>query len=122
MQVLNDLSTIDQERQFDSICLTQTIDYYETIIDRGDEHADHYWNLGLAYLLTERELDAQATWFIPFDLASEVETEALTTKLVTILDQVASQKFLDRSLEEAWSICQYLRQLDAIHQIGRAHV
>jgi predicted O-linked N-acetylglucosamine transferase (SPINDLY family) len=115
MQVLNKLPTINPAQQFDSSCLIQTINYYETIIDRGDDRADNYWNLGLAYLLTERELDAQATWFIPFELASELETEALTTNLVTILDRVASQKFSDSSFEDTWSICQYLRELDPIN-------
>jgi predicted O-linked N-acetylglucosamine transferase (SPINDLY family) len=115
MQVLNELPSINLEQQFHSSCLIQTINYYETIIDRGDERADNYWNLGLAYLLTERELDAQATWFIPFELASELETEALTTNLVSTLDRVASHKFSDNSVEDAWSICQYLRELDAIN-------
>ena len=115
MQVLNKLPSVNPEQQFDSSCLIQTINYYETIIDRGDERTDNYWNLGLAYLLSERELDAQATWFIPFELASELETEALTTNLVTILDRVASQKFSDNSFEDAWSICQYLRELDPIN-------
>ena len=115
MQVLNELPSINLEQQFHSSCLIQTINYYETIIDRGDERADNYWNLGIAYLLTERELDAQATWFIPFELASELETEALTTNFVTILDRVAGQKFSDSSFEDAWSICQYLRELDAIN-------
>jgi predicted O-linked N-acetylglucosamine transferase (SPINDLY family) len=115
MPVLNDLLSIHPAQQFHSSYLLQTIDYYETIIDRGDKRTDNYWNLGLAYLLSERELDAQATWFIPFELASELETEILTTNLVTILDRAASEKFSESSFEEAWLICQYLRELDPLH-------
>ncbi|WP_309740357.1 O-linked N-acetylglucosamine transferase, SPINDLY family protein [Chamaesiphon sp. OTE_20_metabat_361] len=70
MQVLH-LPQSSIDRQFDPDRLDQTIEYYETIIDRGDEAHLNYWYLGIAYLLQEREIDAQATWFIPFERVSE---------------------------------------------------
>ncbi len=115
MQILNSPPLIDPDRQFDASHLEQTIKYYETIIDRGDERGENYWNLGLAYLLRQQELDAQATWFIPFDRASELETEALTNELVTILDRVAAQKLAQDNFEDAWLISQYLREIDPTH-------
>ncbi len=115
MQTSTNLMSINLEQMFDAINLEQTSEYYETIIDRGDESSQNYWYLGLAYLLQQREVDAQATWFIPFDLAAESEIDFLTRELATILDRVASQKFIDNSLDDAWLIGQYLREVDGTH-------
>jgi hypothetical protein len=104
MQTLNSLTTVNLDRQFDSTNLERTVSYYEAVIDRGDENSHNYWNLGLAYLLQEREIDAQATWFIPFDRASEAETSALTDELATILDRVICQKILTAEFNDAWLI------------------
>ena len=113
--MLNYSSIVAPEQHFDSSHLEQTVKYYETIIDRGDERSENYWNLGLAYLLRQQELDAQATWFIPFDRSSELEAEALSNELVTILDRVACQKFVVSEWENAWLISQHLREVDARH-------
>ena len=115
MQILNYSSIVDPEQHFNSSHLEQTVKYYETIIARGDERSENYWNLGLAYLLRQQELDAQATWFIPFDRSSELEAEALSNELVTILDRVACQKFVVSEWENAWLISQHLREVDARH-------
>ncbi len=98
-----------------SYFLAQTIADYELRIERGDTQSDNYWYLGLAYLLMERELDAQATWFIPFTDVSEAETIALTERLGSQLDRVASQKLSTHDLDDAWLISQYLRELDPTH-------
>ena len=100
---------------FSSIDLQQTIDRYETIIDRGDENSYNYWYLGLAYLLQQQEIAAQATWFIPFEEASELEVAALTSELVSVLDRFASQELTADNLDNAWLISQYLREVDLTH-------
>jgi predicted O-linked N-acetylglucosamine transferase (SPINDLY family) len=115
MQTLNHLISIDLDRQFDSAYLDRTVNYYETIIAEGDDRSCNYWNLGVAYLLQERELDAQVTWFVPFELASELKTIALTNELSIVLDRVASQKLSANNLDDAWLISQYLREVDATH-------
>ena len=119
--MLNYSSIVAPEQHFDSSHLEQTVKYYETIIDRGDERSENYWNLGLAYLLRQQELDAQATWFIPFDRSSELEAEALSNELVTILDRVACQKFVVSEWENAWLISQHLREVDAKHLSSMRH-
>jgi predicted O-linked N-acetylglucosamine transferase (SPINDLY family) len=111
MQALH-LPQISIDRQFDRDRLDQTIEYYETIIDRGDESHLNYWYLGIAYLLQEREVDAQATWFIPFD-SDAAELSDLTSDLADILDRVASEKLALDCLDDAWLISQYLREVDA---------
>jgi predicted O-linked N-acetylglucosamine transferase (SPINDLY family) len=115
MQTLNPLTSIDCDRQFDSIYLEQTVNYYETIISQGDECDRNYFYLGLAYLLQQREIDAQATWFIPFDRDSALEPDILVYELVTILDRVASQKLSNNEFDDAWLIGQHLREVDAMH-------
>jgi predicted O-linked N-acetylglucosamine transferase (SPINDLY family) len=115
METLNPLTSIDCDRQFDSIYLAQTVDRYETIIDRGDEQDCNYFYLGLAYLLQQREIEAQATWFVPFDRDSEIEPDVLIYELVTILDRIANQKLSNHELDDAWLIGQHLREVDAMH-------
>jgi predicted O-linked N-acetylglucosamine transferase (SPINDLY family) len=115
MQTLNHWTSIDFDRQFDSIYLAQTVDYYETVISQGDERDRNYFYLGLAYLLQEREIDAQATWFIPFNRDSATEVDVLVHELVTILDQISSHKLSNNELDDAWLIGQHLREVDAMH-------
>jgi predicted O-linked N-acetylglucosamine transferase (SPINDLY family) len=114
MQALQ-LTPIDPAQKFESAYLEQTVSYYEAIIDRGEESSQNYWDLGLAYLLQKREVDAQATWFIPFARASEIEIESLTDDLSNTLDRVASQKMAAYNLDDAWSIGQYLREANPAH-------
>jgi predicted O-linked N-acetylglucosamine transferase (SPINDLY family) len=122
MQTLNPVTSIDFDLQFDSIYLEQTIDYYEKTIDQGDDLDRNYFYLGLAYLLQQREIDAQATWFIPFDRDSEIEPDILIHELVTILNQIANQKFSSNELDDAWLIGQHLREVDPmnIHNLLRS--
>jgi predicted O-linked N-acetylglucosamine transferase (SPINDLY family) len=98
----------DLSSMFSSINLEQTAHHYETIIDRGDNDSYNYWYLGLTYLLQQRELDAQATWFIPFAEASELEILALTNELSDLLDQVACQEFDANNFDSAWLIRQHI--------------
>ena len=82
MQALNSLTITTtsptENDRFSSENLDRIVNYYETIISEGNEDSYNYWYLGLAYLLQQREIDAQATWFIPFDEASELTSLALT--------------------------------------------
>jgi predicted O-linked N-acetylglucosamine transferase (SPINDLY family) len=116
MQSLKSIdNSSDLNLMFSSNYLEQTVDFYELAIAAGDENSNNYWYLGLAYLLTEREIDAQSTWFIPFDNVSELEIVTLTDDLAGILDRVASQKLSESNLDESLLICQYLREIDPTH-------
>jgi predicted O-linked N-acetylglucosamine transferase (SPINDLY family) len=110
------LLIVDREiPTFNSIDLAQIITDYESIIAQGNEDSDLYWYLGIAYLLDQREIDAQATWFVPFAEVSESETAVLTTELVSVLDRVITQKLAAQNFDDAWLICQYLREIDPNH-------
>ena len=122
MQALNHLPVKTVEtispldcQLFDAPNLDRIVNYYETILESGDTNSHNYWYLGLAYLLQEREIDAQATWFIPFEEADELESVALNSELSIVLDRSAAQEFAVNNLDRAWLIGQYLREVDPTH-------
>ena len=115
MQVLNFPSIVDSNDRFSSTNLEQIVDAYEKLVDEGNTSSQNYWYLGLAYLLQEREIDAQATWFIPFETASESESITLNSELSDVLDRSAAQEFAACNLDNAWLISQYLREVDPAH-------
>ncbi len=114
MQTLDTSPVIETDLQPTLTSLEQIIDRYETLIDRGNTDNDSYWHLGLAYLLQERELDAQATWFIPFEDASELESEVLNSELSALLDRSATEEFYANNLDNARSIGEYLQSIDPL--------
>jgi predicted O-linked N-acetylglucosamine transferase (SPINDLY family) len=115
MQALHYSPNVTIDIQFSTLNLPQLIDDYERMISEGDLSSYNYWYLGLAYLVQERELDAQSTWFIPFTEASELESAVLTSELSDVLDRVASQEFTNHNYDGSWLISQYLREVDATH-------
>jgi predicted O-linked N-acetylglucosamine transferase (SPINDLY family) len=114
MQALNFLPIVDNPLS-SSTKLEQIAYQYETLIEKGDKNSYNYWYLGLAYLLQEREIDAQATWFTPFEEASELESVILNSELSNVLDRSASQEFIANNFDNAWLISQYLREVDPRH-------
>jgi predicted O-linked N-acetylglucosamine transferase (SPINDLY family) len=100
---------------FDAANLEQTIEYYHTIISSGNTSSYNYWYLGLAYLLQEREIDAQATWFIPFEAATDSESLDLNHELSNVLDRAADREFAADNFDCTWLISQYLREIDPHH-------
>jgi predicted O-linked N-acetylglucosamine transferase (SPINDLY family) len=115
MQVLNPLPIVLTSDRFSSTNLEKIVDYYEKIVNEGDTSSQNYWYLGLAYLLQEREIEAQATWFIPFEEASELESVTLNSELSDVLDRSTAQEFAAYNLDNAWLISQYLREVDPTH-------
>ncbi len=115
MQALNSLPIVSTNCQFSSTNLEHIIEHYETIITNGDTKNSNYWYLGLAYLLQQRETDAQATWFIPFAAASELESVVLTNELSDVLDRSAAQEFAAQNFDNTWLIGQYLREVNPTH-------
>nr|WP_310482480.1 O-linked N-acetylglucosamine transferase, SPINDLY family protein [Chamaesiphon sp. VAR_48_metabat_403] len=112
MQTLDTLPIIETDLHANPTSLEQVADRYETLINEGNTDNNNYWYLGLAYLLQDRELDAQATWFIPFESASELESEVLTSELSALLDRSATEEFYANNLDNARSICQCLQSID----------
>jgi predicted O-linked N-acetylglucosamine transferase (SPINDLY family) len=91
--------------------LEQVIAVCEQAIAQGDTDRYLYWYLGLAYLIDERETEAQATWFVPFVEADQEEEELFTEELSNILARQIDLELSQRNSDQAWLICQYLREL-----------
>ncbi len=72
--------------------IAEQIAQYEIAINQEESIASNYWWLGISYLLTGDEIEAQATWFIPIANAADSEIENLTTDLVNTLAIAAQQQ------------------------------
>ncbi len=72
--------------------LTEQIAQYEIAINQEGSIASNYWWLGISYLLSGDEIEAQATWFIPIANAADDEIENLTADLVNTLAIAAQQQ------------------------------
>jgi predicted O-linked N-acetylglucosamine transferase (SPINDLY family) len=112
MQTLDISPVIEADLQPTLTSLEQVIERYETLINEGNTDNHNYWYLGLAYLLQDREIDAQATWFIPFESASELESEVLNSELSALLDRSATEEFYAHNLDNAEKIGEQLQSID----------
>jgi predicted O-linked N-acetylglucosamine transferase (SPINDLY family) len=88
-----------------------TIDFYETAIANDETIASNYWHLGVAYLLTGREDDAQAAWFAPLATATESEINNLTNDLLAVLERAAKDRAEIADIERAWLLRQHIWML-----------
>ncbi len=86
----------------------QSSEFYEAAITADETIVTNYWYLGLSYLLTGREEDAQSIWFIPCAEADDTDIEIYTDELRSILEREAQDRTKELDLENAWLIRQHL--------------
>ena len=79
----------------------QSSEFYEAASEVDETVLSNYWYLGVSYLLSEREDDAQAAWYVPLAAADEQESDIYTNQLVTILEQAAIDQSKTLNLEPA---------------------
>jgi predicted O-linked N-acetylglucosamine transferase (SPINDLY family) len=106
MQTLTDAAT--------SIVVNSSIqssEFYEAAIAANETTIDNYWYLGISYLLSGREDDAQAAWFIPLSVANPDEIDDLTNDLLLLLEREADFQAQIPNLETAWLLRQHLWSL-----------
>jgi predicted O-linked N-acetylglucosamine transferase (SPINDLY family) len=103
MQTLADVSTSTE--LFKSI---ESSEFYEAAISADERTIDNYWYLGVSYLLSGREDDAQATWFVPLSGANSDEIDIFTNELFVILDREANYQAQVPDFEKAWLLRQHL--------------
>ncbi|WP_017293786.1 O-linked N-acetylglucosamine transferase, SPINDLY family protein [Geminocystis herdmanii] len=98
------------EQKFDRI-----LSFYEDLIENNPDHIQDYIYLGLAYLLTGNEAEAQSTWF--YILTQE--DEELVNLLSDILEQEAQRQLRLEDHKKAWLIRSYLKEInpDSINNI-----
>jgi predicted O-linked N-acetylglucosamine transferase (SPINDLY family) len=83
-------------------------EFYEAAIATDDTIVSNYWYLGISYLLTGREEEAQGAWMLPLAAATETEIEVYTQELIAILDREANYRSTILELENAWLLRQHL--------------
>ena len=122
MQISTSTPTITTINQ-----LAHSINFYEQAISIDEDTNSNYWQLGIAYLLSGREEDAQAAWMIPFTTVAESEVDNLTDDLIKILAQAASHQATIPELEQAWLLRQHIKAIapdrieNVLHLICLAH-
>jgi predicted O-linked N-acetylglucosamine transferase (SPINDLY family) len=92
--------------------ITEQIAKYEIAINQEGSIASNYWWLGISYLLSGDEIEAQATWFIPIANAEDTETENLTADLVNTLSIAAQQQAEIGNYSAALLLRQHLQEID----------
>ena len=103
MQTLADVST-----SIDLSSSIQSSEFYEAAILADETELDNYWYLGVSYLLSGREDDAQAAWFVPLSEHDNDTINVLTNKLLIILDREANYQAQVPDFDKAWLLRQHL--------------
>jgi len=85
------------------------IEFYETAIEADESLAENYHYLGLTFLLSDREEEAQLTWLL--GLENAMSQEAYNQKLGEILENEANYQEKLKSYLPAWIIRHHLRQV-----------
>jgi predicted O-linked N-acetylglucosamine transferase (SPINDLY family) len=105
------LNTLDPNISTLLISEIQSSEFYESAILEDETIASNYWYLGISYLLTGREEDAQAAWFVPLSGDNSTEIDTLTDELLSVLDREANSQTEGADLEKAWLLRQHLLAL-----------
>jgi predicted O-linked N-acetylglucosamine transferase (SPINDLY family) len=82
--------------------------FYEAAIAVDETTTSNYWHLGVAYLLEDREDDAQVAWFTALSTGDATEIDELTSELVAILEREAQHQTKVPNLDRAWLLRQHL--------------
>jgi predicted O-linked N-acetylglucosamine transferase (SPINDLY family) len=89
----------------------QVAEFYEHLLDEQPHEISHYWYLGLAYLLQQREEDAQTTWMAPTLDAEPEQISEWTEQLQLILNTEALRQAQLAHLKLSWLIRGHLHTL-----------
>ncbi len=94
-----------------SVTAIESSEFYEVAVSVDETVVSNYWYLGLSYLLSGREEDAQAAWFVPFSINEEVAVDLYTEELLEILEREANEQAENSNLENSWLIRQHIWML-----------
>jgi predicted O-linked N-acetylglucosamine transferase (SPINDLY family) len=89
----------------------QVAKIYEQALEDEPEEIPYYWYLGVAYLLQEKEEEAQTTWFCPFMDAGEETTQAWTEELLQVLETEAQRQETNQNYRLSWLLRQHIREI-----------
>lgn len=89
---------------------SQAKSLYEELIELEPDIKSHYWYLGLALLLQDQEVDAQATWMLAMMGGEPEEVDLWNDELVKILDNEAQRQVGLTNYSTAYLLRQYIRE------------
>jgi predicted O-linked N-acetylglucosamine transferase (SPINDLY family) len=95
-------------RTISSTKIIKSSKFYEAEVLADETVVSNYWYLGLSYLLSGREEDAQSAWFVPFSTDEEIDVDFYTKELLGILEKEANKQSENSELENAWLIRQHI--------------
>ena len=84
MQISIDSSVSDAHDLSIASNSIESSEFYEAAIFADETIVSNYWYLGVSYLRSDREEEAQAAWMVPFSTATEADIEIYTNDLVAI--------------------------------------
>jgi predicted O-linked N-acetylglucosamine transferase (SPINDLY family) len=102
--------TTQLDNQISATQTLLTIEEYEQNITKNPQEVTNYWYLGLAFLLENREEEAQITWMTPFLELGEPESEQWLQQLTEILLNAAQEQESNSHYQLGWVIRQHLRE------------
>lgn len=86
--------------------------FYESLLEKEPNVIEHYWYLGLAYLLLGQEEQAQLTWFVVLGQYDESELDEKIDALTKILDTEGDRQDVNQNHQMSWLIRGHIRELD----------
>ena len=89
----------------------QVAEFYENLIEQEPEIVEHYWHLGLAYLLQGEEEQAQLAWFVVLSQYTEEKLEQKTQSLIKILNDEAKRQEISKNYELAWLVRGHIKEI-----------
>jgi predicted O-linked N-acetylglucosamine transferase (SPINDLY family) len=102
----------DAAQQLANQQYAQAASSLEQLIEHEPQTLEHYWHLGLAYLLQGREDEAQSTWLFALAQVPAAQTEQRSAELQDMLRQAANQQYKLQHPELSWTLRQYLFEID----------
>jgi predicted O-linked N-acetylglucosamine transferase (SPINDLY family) len=86
--------------------------FYESLLEKEPNVIEHYWYLGLAYLLLGQEEQAQLTWFVVLGQYDESELDEKIDALTKILDTEGDRQDVNQNYQISWLIRGHIRELN----------
>lgn len=102
----------------------QAATLYEEAITTEPDIKSHYWHLGLALLLQQKETEAQTTWLLGMLEGEPEQVEQWNEELRQVLQTEAERREAQQDDSIAWTIRQHIREIcptdinNLLHLIG----
>jgi protein O-GlcNAc transferase len=100
----------------------EAIYLYQQCIQENSEIYSSYFKLGLALLLSDRQLEAQEVWFSCIAQAEISRIDELTAELIKILEAETIQRFGNKKINHAELIASQILEIDPQNSKAYKHL